>query len=99
MASAEVFNSNSVNLTKQNQNPFSDNNSMDLNMDGLKMFESLDINGIGKTTNGNGPVGSSNSSGSSVNGMNGVGNDLMDGALEDSRSMSDDPDQDCKICK
>lgn len=87
MASAEIFNLNNVNLVSTNLNQFSDNNTMDLTMDDLKLFEPLEMNG----TVSNGGINSSGNG--STNG------DPMDGALEDSRSMSEDADQDCKICK
>lgn len=58
--------------------------TMDLSMDDLKLFEPLEMNGT--SSNGNTSNGSADG-------------DPMDGALEDSRSMSEDADQDCKICK
>lgn len=90
MASAEIFNLNTVNLVPTKINQFSDKNSMDLSMDDLKLFEPLEMNG---TTSNGGINSSGNTSNGSANG------DPMDGALEDSRSMSEDADQDCKICK
>lgn len=96
MASAELF--NLVSAAAMNQ--FNDNKTMD-SLDELKLFDSLDLNGSGGGSSsgigGGGTTGNSSSSNSSAVGpLNG---DLMDGALEDSRSMSEDADQDCKICK
>lgn len=161
METADIFN-----LSLPNQKSY-DNNTMDLSLSDLKLFDGLDhldggaparSNGtsggddVGDAAaaiaNGNCNGGSSSSSGggSSCNGgsgnhllttfgtkeatMNGSGgggledpsdehrsssrtssiglndggsgedHDLMDGALEDDgRSLSGDPDQDCKICK
>lgn len=61
------------------------------------------VNGGGAEGDENGEHQRSNSRSSSI-GLNGGGgddHDLMDGALEDDdgRSLSGDPDQDCKICK
>lgn len=122
MASAEIFNINT------NQNQFSDNNTMDLNLDEIKMFESLDLNGSSSSSGAGGSAGTGGnnsgncSSNSSIHGgangcdnnSSGIGsgilgdisannsgsNDaLMDGALEDTQSMCDESERDCKICK
>lgn len=97
MASAELFN-----LAAATMNQFNDNNKMDT-LDELKLFDSLDLNGSngGGSSSGIGGGGTTgnNSSSSNSSAVGPLNGDLMDGALEDSRSMSEDADQDCKICK
>lgn len=167
METGDIFN-----LALPNQKSYDNNTTMDLSLSDLKLFESLDLDGVGSKdraaaaaaagsgggcgdgiSNNGGDVGSSagtsaivangncsnggsgklllqqlagigtkevmnggaasggnendehrggNSRASScgLNGGSGEDHDLMDGALEDDgRSLSDDPDQDCKICK